>query len=78
MCSVLTGHTPPDPQTAALAGLILALDLASELYLDGSGLNVRALLKALVDWAGRGRPEVQQLIAATDDLIAEAAVAVYG
>jgi hypothetical protein len=78
LCSVLTGHTPPDPQTAALAGLVLALDLTSELYLDGSGLDVRSLLKALVDWAGRGMPEIQQLIGATDDLIAEAAVAVYG
>ncbi len=78
LCSVLTGHTAPDPQTDALAGLILALDLTSELYLDGSGLNVRGLLKAMADRVGDGRTDVRQVMAATDDLIAESAVAVYG
>ena len=78
LCSVLSGHTYPDPQTDALGGLVLALNLTSELYLDGSGLDVRVLLGTMAARVGEDNPAVQQLLAATDDLIAEAAVAVYG
>jgi hypothetical protein len=78
LCSVLTGHTHPDPHTAALAGLIQALGLVSELYLDGSRLDVRGLLGRLTALVEAGNPAAHQVLAVTDDLIAETAVAVYG
>lgn len=77
LCSVLTGHTAPDPQTCTLGGLILALNLTAELYLDGTGLDLRALLSWMIGRVGTEHPAVQQVITATDHLIAEAAVAVY-
>ncbi|MEU0557463.1 GPP34 family phosphoprotein [Dactylosporangium sp. NPDC006015] len=77
LCSVLTGYTHPDPQTDALGGLLRALDLASELYLDGSGLDLQGLLGQMTDRVDAASPAVRQILAATDDLIAETAVAVY-
>ncbi|MDG6100504.1 GPP34 family phosphoprotein [Dactylosporangium aurantiacum] len=77
LCSVLTGHTAPDPQTCTLGGLMLALNLTAELYLDGTGLDLRALLSWMVGRVGAEHPAVQQVITATDHLIAETAVAVY-
>ncbi len=77
LCSVLTGHTAPDPQTCTLGGLILALNLTAELYLDGTGLDLRALLAWMAGRVGTEHPAVHQVITATDHLIAETAVAVY-
>ncbi|MEV6925560.1 GPP34 family phosphoprotein [Dactylosporangium sp. NPDC051485] len=76
--SVLTGFTNPDWQTDALGGMIRALDLVSELYLDEADLDIPALLGGMVDRVGQLYPAVQEIIAATDELVAEAAVSVYG
>ncbi|MER7273485.1 GPP34 family phosphoprotein [Dactylosporangium sp. NPDC000244] len=76
--STLIGSTRPDPQTDALGGLILALDLVSELYLDGSGRDVRGLLGHMVDRIGTEGPTTRLVLDETDHLIGEAAVPVYG
>ncbi|GAB3849368.1 GPP34 family phosphoprotein [Dactylosporangium cerinum] len=76
LCSVLTGYTHPDPQTDALGGLIQALSLTSELYLDRPDL--RDLLGYMTARVQEHDPAVHQILTATDDLIAETAVAVYG
>ncbi|GAA4256575.1 GOLPH3/VPS74 family protein [Dactylosporangium darangshiense] len=78
LISTLTRSTNPDLQTDALGALVLGLDLISELYLDGSGLNVRALLGEMVELIGAGKPNVQLVLAETDSLVGEAAVQVYG
>ncbi|MEV6922916.1 GPP34 family phosphoprotein [Dactylosporangium sp. NPDC051485] len=78
LSSVLTGFTKPDWQTDALGGMVRALDLVSELYLDGSGLDIPALLTEMVQRVGEGYSGVREIIEATDELVAEAAVAVYG
>lgn len=76
--SVLTGFTEPDWQTDALGGMVRALDLVSELYLDEADLDIRALLNGMVHRVGQQYPAVQAIIDATDELVAEAAVSVYG
>lgn len=76
--SVLTGFTEPDWQTDALGGMIRALDLVSELYLDEADLDIRSLLNGMVHRVGQQYPAVQRIIDATDELVAEAAVSVYG
>ncbi|MER7006262.1 GPP34 family phosphoprotein [Dactylosporangium sp. NPDC000555] len=78
LISTLTGSIRPDAQTDALGGLILALDLISELYLDGFGHDVRALLGQMLERIGSDRPTARQVVAETDSLIGEAAVSVYG
>ncbi|MFF5233658.1 GPP34 family phosphoprotein [Dactylosporangium sp. NPDC000521] len=75
--SVLTGYTEPDWQTDALGGMARALDLASELYLDESGHDIPALLNGMVHRVGQQYPAVRDIIDATDELVAEAAVSVY-
>jgi hypothetical protein len=76
LCSVLTGNTPPDPQTDALGGLIHALNLTEPLYLDRPDL--RDLLRHLCARVEEFQPVVHQILTATEDLIAETAVPVYG
>ncbi|MGI5180558.1 GOLPH3/VPS74 family protein [Dactylosporangium sp. CA-152071] len=74
--SVLTGNTPPDPQTDALGGLIHALNLTEPLYLDRPDL--RDLLRHMCARVEEFHPVVHQILTATEDLIAETAVPVYG
>lgn len=74
--SVLTGNTQPDPQTDALGGLIQALNLTEPLYLDRPDL--RDLLRHLCARVEEFQPAVHQILTATEDLIAETAVPVYG
>ncbi len=76
--SVLTGFTDPDWQTDALGGLVRALDLAAELYLDESDYDIPALLNGMVHRVGQQYPAVREILDVTDELVAEAAVSVYG
>ncbi|MGI5238772.1 GOLPH3/VPS74 family protein [Dactylosporangium sp. CA-139066] len=78
LISALTGSANPDPQTDSLGGLVLALDLVSELYLDGSGHDVPALLRHMVERVSVEHPAIRQILADTHSLIGEAAVRVYG
>lgn len=75
--SVLTGYTQPDWRTDALGGMVRALDLVSELYLDESDRDIPTLLAGMVHRVGQQYPAVQDIIQATDELVAEAAVSVY-
>ncbi|WP_327009677.1 GPP34 family phosphoprotein [Dactylosporangium sp. NBC_01737] len=76
--SVLTGFTQPDWQTDALGGMVRALDLVSELYLDEAGLDIWGLLAETVRRIGETYPAVREVIDTTEALIAETAVSVYG
>ncbi|MFG2042116.1 GPP34 family phosphoprotein [Dactylosporangium sp. NPDC048998] len=75
--STLSGHTVPDVQTDALGGLIRALDLVCELYLDGALFDVPAALRRMVERVGADQPAAGHVLAETYSLIGEAAVAVY-
>jgi hypothetical protein len=74
---VALAYEDPDPQTDALAGLIRALNLESELYLDGMDEDIRALLRQMLGRVGQVHPHVEQIIDAVEDLVGEAAVSVY-
>ncbi len=74
---VAMAYEDPDPQTDALADLIQALNLESELYLDGIGEDVRALLRQMLGRVGQVHPHVEQIINTVEDLVGETAVSVY-
>ncbi|MEU5909368.1 GPP34 family phosphoprotein [Micromonospora sp. NPDC047527] len=71
------GYDAPDPQTDALAGLLRALRLESELYLDGFDTDLRDRLRQMLARAGQHTPATEKIICAVEDLIGETAVSVY-
>jgi hypothetical protein len=75
--SVATAYEQPDPQTDALAGLIRALNLESELYLDALGADLRGLLRTMLTRVGRAHPHVERIVTTVEELVGETAVAVY-
>jgi hypothetical protein len=72
--SVLYGHDQPDPQCAALCGLIAALGLQDLLYLDERGRDVQAGLRRVA--SGHFVP-VRDIIRAVEDVVGDLATAVY-
>lgn len=72
--SVLHGYEQPDPQCAALCGLIDALGLQEYLYLDDRRSHVRRGLRII---AARHDPCVQHITAAVADVVGDLAMAVY-
>ncbi|MFD2764316.1 GOLPH3/VPS74 family protein [Micromonospora eburnea] len=71
------GYDDPDLQTDALAGLLRALRLESELYLDGFDTDLRDRLRQMLTRAGHHTPATEKIICAVEDLIGETAVSVY-
>lgn len=74
---VALAYEEPDAQTDALAGLIRALNLESELYLDGMDENIRVVLRQMLARVGKAQPQVETIINAVEDLVGEMAVSVY-
>lgn len=54
------GYDAPDPQTDALAGLLRALRLESELYLDGFDTDLRGRLRQMLTRAGHHTPATER------------------
>ncbi|WP_307961784.1 GOLPH3/VPS74 family protein [Salinispora arenicola] len=71
------GYDDPDPQTDALAGLLRALRLESELYLDGYDTDLRGRLRQMLTRAGQHTPATEKIICSVENLIGETAVSVY-
>lgn len=74
---VTAGHEEPDPQTDALGGLIRALGLESELYLDSTRADLRGLLRQMLARVDRSYPGIRAVIDKAENLIGDTAVSVY-
>jgi hypothetical protein len=68
------GHEQPDPQCAALCGLVAILRLERGLHLDAPTGDILSRLRDLARWH---YPPGAEILAAVEALIGEAAVAVY-
>ncbi|GAB3159885.1 hypothetical protein GCM10027290_65370 [Micromonospora sonneratiae] len=74
---VMQGIEQADPQTDILAGLIRALGLESEMYLDAVGNDLRAQMRQMLNRAAAEYPAMKEIVKAVEALVAEAALAVY-
>ncbi|MCK2220095.1 GPP34 family phosphoprotein [Actinomadura sp. ATCC 31491] len=72
--SAVEGWRQPDARCAALCGLVAALRLEEELYLDQPSGRLAARLREI---AREGSREVAELVGVVETLVGEAAVAVY-
>ena len=74
---VMQGIEAPDPQTDVLAGLIRALGLESDLYLDAVGEDLRSIMRQMLNRVATEYPGVKEIVKAVESLIGESAVSVY-
>ncbi|MEU8321883.1 GPP34 family phosphoprotein [Nonomuraea sp. NPDC048881] len=72
--SAVEGWKQPDGRGAALCGLVGALRLEAELYLDQPSAR---LVERLREIAGEHSPVVREVVQLIDDMLGEAAVAVF-
>ncbi|MER7506590.1 GPP34 family phosphoprotein [Nonomuraea pusilla] len=72
--SAVEGWKEPDARAAALCGLVGALRVEGELYLDQPSAQLVGRLRAIAEASS---PAVRDVVAAVDAFIGEAAVAVY-
>jgi hypothetical protein len=68
------GRERPDAQCAALCGLVAVLRLGDALYVDLPGTQIQELLRRIVSGHVRS---VREIVAVTDALAGDLAVAVY-
>ncbi|MFI6299805.1 GPP34 family phosphoprotein [Nonomuraea sp. NPDC050790] len=72
--SAVSGWREMDARGAALCGLVLALQVHTELYIGQSPAQLTTTLRTLVD---EHSPQVKELVGLVETMIGEAAVAVY-
>ncbi|SEL91848.1 GOLPH3/VPS74 family protein [Nonomuraea pusilla] len=72
--SAVEGWKEPDARAAALCGLVAALRVEGELYLDQPSAQLVGRLRAIAEASS---PAVRDVVTAVDAFIGEAAVAVY-